>query len=500
MFAKYFLNESEASLNNYAQITQRTQELVQQCLTNQEQVFSGLSPNSLSDFLNQEILPQKGLPTQQVLQDVVEAVFSHSIAVHKPDCAAHLHCPVLVPSLAAEMLISAFNQSMDSWDQSGTATLLEQSFIDFMCQLFGYKTGADGTLTSGGTQSNFMGLMLARDYAIQQSGLNGQMFGLPRIAQRFRILCSEVAHFSVQQSAAILGLGMKAVVPVKVDENYRMCPQDLSKKLESMTKKRLIPVCIVATAGTTDFGSIDPLETIAAIAREYNTWFHVDAAYGGALILSDRHKSKLAGINQADSISVDFHKLFYQPIPCSLFLLKEKTRFDLMKLNVAYLNPEDNEEVGIPDLVTKSIQTTRRFDAVKPYIAFRALGRQFFEQVLDHTIGVTAQVAEYVDRDPQLELAVKPELSTVVFRYRASDEINLAIKRILLQNGDAVIGQTKIGGTTYLKFTLINPLVTCDRIVTLVEKIKQLGTLLSSDETFDCQSITPQNLAKVQMA
>jgi L-2,4-diaminobutyrate decarboxylase len=475
MYSQHFLNRSRISLDHYAAVIQQTQELIQTSISEQSQAFSGKSPASLADFLNQKILPEQGQSIEQVLPEVMAAVFNHTIAVHRPDCMAHLHCPVLIPSLAAEMLISAFNQSMDSWDQSGAATLLEQNFVDFICKLFGYDAAADGTMTSGGTQSNFMAMMLARDYALQQRGIQVQYTGMTEIAQRFRIFASEVGHFSIQQSAAILGLGMNAVVTVKTDRAYRLCPQDLRHQLQTAIDANLIPICIVGTAGTTDFGSIDPLAEIATIAAEYQTWFHVDAAYGGALVLSDRYKSRLASINQADSMTVDFHKKFYQPIPCSLFLLKDKTRFELMRLNVAYLNPEYNEDIGIPDLVTKSIQTTRRFDAVKPYIAFRALGREFFEQAIDHTIDIAQKVAAVVAVDPELELAVEPELSTIVFRYNASNTVNLSIKQTLLDTGESVIGQTEIGDVAYLKFTLINPLITEEQVLQMLGRIKALG-------------------------
>jgi L-2,4-diaminobutyrate decarboxylase len=480
-----FLNNSAESLAHYADVMQQTQALIQTCIAAQTKPFSGKSPDRLAQFLDRNLLPEQGQSTHQVLEEVMAAVFNHAIAVHRPDCMAHLHCPVLIPSLAAEMLISAFNQSMDSWDQSGAATLLEQNFVDFMCQLFGYKDsqnpqGGDGTMTSGGTQSNFMGMMLARDYALQKRGVSVQQHGLGELASRFRIFTSAVGHFSIQQSAAILGLGMNAVVTVETDRQYRICPQDLRQKLDGAIAEGLIPICIVGTAGTTDFGSIDPLATIAAIAAEYQVWFHVDAAYGGALVLSNRYRDRLAGIAQADSITVDFHKKFYQPIPCSLFLLRDKSRFELMRLNVAYLNPEYNEDIGIPDLVTKSIQTTRRFDAVKPYIAFRALGREFFEQAIDHTLTIAQNVAAVIAQDPELELAVEPELSTIVFRYQGSNALNLSIKQTLLDTGEAVIGQTEIGDRAYLKFTLINPQVTENQVVQMVERIKSMGRAKAS--------------------
>jgi L-2,4-diaminobutyrate decarboxylase len=483
MYSQHFLNNAPESLDHYDQVIQQTQALIRDCLRQQDQAFSGLSPATIGDWLNQEMLPEQGQSIERLLPEVMRSVFNHVIAVHRPDCMAHLHCPVLTASLAAEMLISAFNQSMDSWDQSGAATLLEQNFVNFICQLFGYDAAADGTMTSGGTQSNFMAVMLARDYALQQRGIQVQYTGMTEVAQRFRIFASAVGHFSIQQSAAILGLGMNAVIPVKTDRHYRMCPEDLRHQLQTAIAHDLIPICIVGTAGTTDFGSIDPLGEIATIAAEYQTWFHVDAAYGGALVLSDRYKSRLAAIHQADSITVDFHKKFYQPIPCSLFLLKDKSRFELMRLNVAYLNPEYNEDIGIPDLVTKSIQTTRRFDVLKPYIAFRALGRAFFAQAIDHTIDLAQTVAAMVAEDPELELAVAPELSTIVFRYRASNAVNLRIKQTLLETGEAVIGQTEIGETFYLKFTLINPLVTEATILQTLNRIKHLGQSLAANSS-----------------
>src|SRR5262249_19704955 len=210
--------------------------------------------------------------------------------------------------------------------------------------------------------------------------------GLPPEASRFRILCSELAHFSVAKSAAQLGLGTGAVVPVAADADYQMCPHDLGKLLARLKKEGLIPSAVVATAGTTDFGSIDPLPEIAVRAFAAGAWLHVDAAYGGALLFSAKHRDRLAGLELADSVTLDFHKLFWQPISCGALLVRDVASFDLMKLNADYLNPEEHEALGIPDLVTRSVLTTRRFDALKLWVSLRALGRRELAAMIDRTL------------------------------------------------------------------------------------------------------------------
>jgi L-2,4-diaminobutyrate decarboxylase len=190
-----------------------------------------------------------------------------------------------------------------------------------------------------------MSLLLARDYFLQKKWKwPAQKAGLPPEARQLRILCSDVAHFTVEKSAGQQGLGTDAIVRVAVDDHFRMSAAELGNALDSLRTQSLFPMAIVATAGTTDFGSIDPLPEVAALARSAGAWFHVDAAYGGALLFSPRHRNRLAGIEAADSIAIDFHKLFWQPIPCSAFLLRDPRNFDFIKMHADYLNPELHDE------------------------------------------------------------------------------------------------------------------------------------------------------------
>lgn len=379
------------------------------------------------------------------------------------------------------MLISTTNQSLDSWDQSPIATFLEQRLVNWLCQLFGYPSQGDGIFTSGGTQSNFMGLLLARDHYCQsQLQWSVQQQGLPPVAQKFRILCSTVSHFTVKQAAALLGLGEQAVVAVETNDQYQLSPQATERTLQSLQEQDLIPIALVGTAGTTDFGSIDPLPQLAELAQQYGLWFHVDAAYGGGLILSERHAPKLNGIAEADSITVDFHKLFYQPISCGAFLLRDRAHFGLIKRHADYLNPESNAEAGIPDLVTKSIQTTRRFDALKLWVSLQTLGQTGFADMIDTTIQLARETASLIAEDTELELANQPEINAVVFRYHPGhlkakqqrDCVNYQIRQSLLESGQAVIAKTQIAGEVYLKLTLLNPRTTNAHITELLKQIK----------------------------
>ncbi len=489
-FEQYFLSQSSQSWAAYHDAIAATQQVLRERYG--QSPYSGATPDTLAAAVAElDPCPVEGNQLKTILNNLGSLVGDHSVAVAHPNCIAHLHCPPLIPALAAEVLISATNQSLDSWDQSPVATFLEQRLVNWLTQEFGYPASADGTFTSGGTQSNLMGMLLARDYYCQ-THLHWSIkeHGLPATARRFRILCSQVAHFTVKQAAAVLGLGEQAVVPVATDEHYRLSPQAMEQQLQSLLAEDLIPIAMVATAGTTDFGSIDPLPELATLAQQYGLWLHVDAAYGGGLILSDRHRHQLTGIADADSLTVDFHKLFYQPISCGAFLLRDRAHFQLMERHAAYLNPKTNASAGIPDLVTQSLQTTRRFDALKLWVSLQTLGRKGFAELVDTTLALAHHTAETIAADPALELANQPQMNAIVFRYLAAtdkrDRLNQGIRQTLMENGDAVIAQTEIAGEVYLKLTLLNPRTTHADITTILQKIKQIAQQWETD--YDCRS------------
>ncbi|MEW1719567.1 pyridoxal-dependent decarboxylase [Streptomyces sp. NPDC093109] len=412
-----------------------------------------------------------------------------------PHCAAHLHCPPLAVAVAADLAVSALNPSQDSWDQAPAATVLESLLLRELAALVGYDADrAAGVLTSGGTESNLMGLMLARDRVMgAAAGRQIELTGVRRtLGTRPRILASAAAHFSVQRAAALLGLGEDAVLSVPVDHQHRMDTDALAAILDGCAERGELPIAVVATAGTTDTGAVDPLRACAALAAEHGAWLHVDAAYGGGALLSDRLAPLLDGLALADSVSLDWHKLGWQPAAAGVFLVRESETYASLARRAVYLNPADDEEAGYPSLLGLSLRTTRRADAFKMAVTLRTLGREGLGRLVDACHDLAVAGAAAVRQHPCLELHAEPVLTTFVFRYRPvdgdekhgddehrSDEINAALRRRLLREGRAVVGRTELPGDgpgrVRLKLTLLNPHTTAEDVERLLAVVVAAG-------------------------
>ncbi|MEI2264636.1 pyridoxal phosphate-dependent decarboxylase family protein [Erwinia sp. CGal63] len=478
------LAASAQSIEEYQQVIEQTSQAVVQWLQ-QPEMYQGKSVAELRERISLDF-NKEGLGNQAAIERAIELFLKDSLSVHHPQCVAHLHCPSLVISQAAEVLINATNQSMDSWDQSPSATIIEMKLIEWLRAQVGYQAGDAGVFTSGGTQSNLMGLMLARDAYFARRGHSVQQDGLPGDLSKIKVFCSENAHFSVQKNMALMGLGYRSVTLVKTDRFARMDTADLRDKLAQAQANGEQVLAIVATAGTTDAGAIDPLREIAGIAAEHQTWLHVDAAWGGALLLSEHYRHYLDGIELVDSITLDFHKQYFQTISCGAFLLKDPSNYELMRYQAAYLNSEFDEAAGVPNLVSKSLQTTRRFDALKMWMGLEALGQQQYAQIIDHGVTLAQQVASYVAEQPSLELVMEPQLASVLFRFRPQQGDDAAIALLnqkigdaLLDSGKANVGVTEHNGVTCLKMTLLNPTVTLEDIKLLLALVERTAAAIA---------------------
>ena len=478
---------SETGESAYRAAMGRVTDAVLSSFADEPDPYSGLSPAALADQFAEPVLPETGTGLAAAIDEVEDRVLAHSVGTSNPQCVAHLQCPPLIPGLAAEAMVAATNQSLDSFDQAPAATVIEERVVAALCSLFDLPARADGVFTSGGTQSNVQALLLARDrFCSTQFDRDVQQQGLPAGADDIRILCSAEAHFTGKQAAHHLGLGEDAVVTVPSDDRHRLDVDALDETLDSLDGT---PFALVATAGTTDFGAIDPLAAAADRAREHDLWFHVDAAYGGALAVTDR-AALLDGIERADSVAVDFHKLFYQPISCGALLVRDAASFEWMARNAAYLNPEAHDDAGVPNLVAKSMQTTRRFDALKPYLTFRALGRDGLAALIEDTLALAEDAAALVDAADDFELLGEPTLNAVVFRYRPEpglaaetvDRVNAATREALLDDGRAIVARTTVDGVTSLKFTLLNPTTTLDDVAAMLDIIRECGASVAGRE------------------
>jgi L-2,4-diaminobutyrate decarboxylase len=388
-----------------------------------------------------ELLPETGIGEAAALDQLSRLLAAGSVNPAHPWCAAHLHGPPLAVAAAADLVGSVLNPSMDSWDQAPVASELERALTTALARLTGHR---DALITSGGTESNLLGLLLARE-------LHGTV----------QPVCATNAHHSVSRAAWLLGLP----APLLVDcDRGRLRVDRLRTVLAGLDR----PAAVFATAGTTDAGVIDPLPEVRAAAPD--AWLHVDAAYGGAALFSDRLAPLLDGVADADSVSLDLHKFGWQPIAAGV--LASRHPLSALDVRADYLNAADDTDAGLPDLLGRSLRTSRRPDAFKVAVTLRALGRQGMGALVERCCEVAGEVAGLVEAHPGLVLWDRPALSTVVFRpVDATDAEVAATRRRLLEEGTAVLGRAAIDGRVWLKLTLLRPGATAAEYAPLLDLV-----------------------------
>ncbi|MEV0888437.1 aminotransferase class V-fold PLP-dependent enzyme [Streptomyces microflavus] len=399
------------------------------------------------------VLPEEGVGAEAALADLVRAVVEGAADPADPACVAHLHCPPLAVAVAAELAGAALNPSMDSWDQAPAAGVIEELTTAALARLVHPEAAApDALITSGGTESNLVALLLARERAAAGKG-------------PLRVVTGVNAHHSVHRAAWTLGLPAPAVVAC---HDGRIDPAALERTLAGLGGG---PALVVATAGTTDEGRIDPLPEIARIAERYGAELHVDAAYGGPLLFSERLAPRLAGLDRAVSVTFDLHKLGWQPVAAGVLAVADTALLAPLSLRTDYLNADDDTEAGLPDLLGRSIRTTRRPDALKIAVTFRALGRRGLSELVEHCVRTAEEFGRAVDARPALRR--RPGgigISTVLFRPVVADELEPAagdavvaeVRRTLLMGGRAVLGRAVAEDgdgrrRLWLKATLLHP-------------------------------------------
>ncbi|MEV5754869.1 aspartate aminotransferase family protein [Actinoallomurus sp. NPDC052308] len=431
--------------------------------------FTGITPDRLAEEVAAVDLDRPLGDATAALDELEDLYLRDAVYFHHPRYLAHLNCPVAVPALLGEAVLSAVNSSLDTWDQSAGGTLIERRLIEWTAGRLGLGPAADGVFTSGGTQSNLQALLLAREEACGRVPAGAGE--LPRL----RVLASTHGHFSVVKAARLLGLGDDAVIGVPCDRDRRMRPGALARELDRCRRRGLVPMAVVATAGTTDFGGIDPLPEIAELCARAGVWLHVDAAYGCGLLVS-RRRHLLNGVERADSVTVDYHKSFFQPVSCSAVLVRDGAVLRHVTYHADYLNPARSAAQGVPNQVDKSLQTTRRFDALKLWLTLRIIGADTVGGLFDAVLDRAAEAWTLLDADPRFEVVVRPRLSTLVFRYAppgasdaALDRANLHAAAALSASGAAVVATTVVDGRHHLKFTLLNPRTTIRDIADVLD-------------------------------
>ncbi|MGP3979140.1 pyridoxal phosphate-dependent decarboxylase family protein [Streptomyces sp. 8N114] len=421
-------------------------------------------------------LPEHGVGAAEALDVLVGEVARGAADPAEPLCAAHLHCPPLAVAAAADVAASALNPSLDSWDQAPAASELEALVCRALARLVFPEAGAaavpEALVTTGGTEANQLGLLLARERSRTDGG------GGPA-----RLVCGANAHHSVHRSAWLLGMEPPLVVPTP---RGVLDPSALETALGDLARggsATAAPPLVVATAGTTDTGAIDPLPRIAEVAHRHGARLHVDAAYGGPLLFSAGLGGRLAGLELADSVTFDLHKLGWQPVAAGFLAVPDRTVLRVLDHRADYLNADDDTEAGLPDLLGRSLRTTRRPDVLKVAVTLRALGRAGMARLVESTCAAAVELAERVVRDERFELYARPAISTVVFRPVGGDDALVArVRRRLLERGQVVLGRAALDGRLWWKVTLLNPAVGGSDLAALLKLVAEAGAEAAAEE------------------
>ncbi|MFG2338320.1 pyridoxal phosphate-dependent decarboxylase family protein [Streptomyces yangpuensis] len=393
-----------------------------------------------------DVLPDHGTGDHEALRTLVHTLATGAADPAHPHCAAHLHCPPLAVAVAADLAAAALNPSLDSWDQAPAASAIEALLTRALAAEFHDTPHPDALITTGGTEANQLALLLARE----------------RHGPHLTVLHGANAHHSVPRAAWLLGLPPATELPTPTGV---LDPATLAHALATTPG----PTLVTATAGTTDAGLIDPLPAIADLCDHHGADLHIDAAYGGLLALSPHHRHKLTGLGRAHSLTIDLHKLGWQPVAAGLLTVPDTALLAPLAHQADYLNATDDTEAGLPDLLGRSLRTTRRPDALKIATTLRSLGRDGLTHLIDHTCRLAQDFARLLDTHPHFELHAPPTISTVLFRpTHATDDDVATLRRTLLHQGRAVLGRTHADGRLWLKATLLNPHTTAGDLDTLI--------------------------------
>ncbi|MEU0336816.1 aminotransferase class V-fold PLP-dependent enzyme [Streptomyces sp. NPDC006193] len=393
-----------------------------------------------------DVLPDTGDP--DALHTLVQALAEGAADPADPLCTAHLHCPPLAVAAAADLAASTLNPSLDSWDQAPAASALEAAVAHALARAAGL---ADALVTTGGTESNQLALLLARE------AHGGSV----------RLVCGTNAHHSLPRAAWLLGLPDPVVVPAP---NGTLDPAALDDALTALPG----PLLVAATAGTTDAGLVDPLPQIAGLCAAHGARLHVDAAYGGGLLFSDRHRDTLTGLDTAHTVTLDLHKLGWQPAAAGLLAVARPHELAALHQRTDYLNADDDTDAGLPDLLGRSLRTTRRPDVLKIAVTLKTLGRGGLAALVDQVCARAREFAALVGDHPGFTLYDRPVISTVLFRPAGTDDDTVAAaRRRLLHDGRAVLGRARPDGRLWLKATFLNPHTRPDDLAQLLELVER---------------------------
>ncbi len=427
-------------------------------------VLPPLDREILTQLLTQPF-PQQGIGIDRLFAEIVEKIVPNSTTIAHPRFLAYVLGPPNGIAPFAEAIAATLNQNCNFWQLSPAASVIERNVISWLAGLFEFPETAGGLFTSGGS----MATLAALSAAIHDKGpADFRRRGLQFIASPLVIYTSEEAHRCVEKDAVILGLGLDHVRKVPADSEFRMRVDLLDAAVRQDRKGGMQPVCVVAAVGTINTGAIDPIEDLADFCARENLWLHVDGAYGGLFVLSQRIRSQLLACGRADSIALDPHKLLFAPLEAGCLIVRDReTLRRAFDFTSPYLTVDPDPL--FTNYLEYGPQLSRSFKAFKIWCSLQALGLKAFTDAVEHTLDIARYMGERIQAEKAFELLAPVSLNAVCFRLRDRDN-QKALAR-LVEGGTALLGPVQVRGRLGIRACIANYRTERSDIDIIVERL-----------------------------
>ncbi len=380
-----------------------------------------------------------------------------------------------------DLVASILTQNITAWRSSPAGVSIERAVVRWLAEAIGCQ-GFSGTLTGGGSAANLMGLAMARESRMPSNhrGIHNSSAGV--------IYASEQVHSAIPKAVALLGIGRANLHFTPCDDSYRMIPSELDRAIRSDKVQGRKPIAVVASAGTVNTGSIDPLSEVAAIARSHNLWLHIDGAYGAPAAMTV--PEKFDGLAQADSLSLDPHKWLYQPVDCGCLLYRDVgVARETFSYTGSYARPLSSDPIEGFAFFEESIEHSRRFRALKLWLSLRYHGLQAFRAAIQKNLDHAQRLAGAIKSSPSLELAGLVELSAICFRHRLTagaceetrNRFNLALLKRIVNRGKIYLSNVELKGRFCLRACIVNHLTKDTDIDIVVPEVLDAASEIMSE-------------------
>ena len=436
------------------------------------QHFAGMHDSSVGAKRSPaELLPRFAGPPPETPTDPHELitrleqdVFPNNLHVDHPRFFAFVPGPGNFVSTMADALASGFNVFNGTWLGGSAAAAIELTVIDWFRRFCGFPESAGGLFVSGGSAANLTALHTAR---VTKLG--------DRSSQDPIVYFSDQTHYSIERALGVIGIPRELFRKIPSDDRFRLPVEQLREQIRADRKAGLRPFCVIANAGTTSTGAVDPLPELADLCEEEDLWLHADGAYGAATIICDRGRAALAGLERVDSLSLDPHKWLFQPFECGCVLVRDRARMRSAFQHMPEYMRDVHRHTEETNPADYGIQLSRGFRALKVWLSMNTFGMAAFRDAVTRGF----ELAEFAERELRkrngCEILSPAEMGIVAFRFGTGDELQTKLVELMLRDGFAFLTSTTLKGRTALRLCTINPRTTDDDVIQTIDRLEKFA-------------------------